>query len=163
STPRTSGAIWRSISSSSAACPSSRKASAARRARRICSGSCRRLRGSAPTWIIASASVRSWRARPRSPSAWSNSISACAHFEIDLRVGVGFDGRIRSFQAIERRENRSNAFYTTPLGRLWAYLSLLLSGVRATPGEVLSRLVDGVFSELEAQVIFFFQLIGDIE
>jgi DNA mismatch repair protein MutS2 len=83
--------------------------------------------------------------------------------EVDLRVGVGFDGRIRSFQAIERRENRSNAFYSTPLGRLWTQLLLLCEGYRTGPGEVLSRLVDGVFSELESAVIFFFQLIGDLE
>lgn len=83
--------------------------------------------------------------------------------ELDLRVGVGFDGRIRSFQTIERRENRSNAFYSTPLGRLWTQLSLLADGYRASTGEVLSRLVDGVFAELEAEVLFFFQLIGDME
>lgn len=83
--------------------------------------------------------------------------------ELDLRVGVGFDGRIRSFQAIERRENRSNAFYSTSLGRLWTQLSLLVFGYRASTGELLSRLVDGVFSDLEYHVLFFFQLIGDLE
>ena len=83
--------------------------------------------------------------------------------ELDLRVGIGFDGRIRSFQTIERRENRSNAFYATPLGRLWTRLSLFLEGYRTGPGELLSRLVDGVFSELEIHVLFFFQLIGDLE
>jgi DNA mismatch repair protein MutS2 len=82
---------------------------------------------------------------------------------VDVRVGVGFDGRIRSFQAIERRENRSNAFYSTPLGRLWTQLLLLFEGYRTGPAEVLSRLVDGVFSELESAVIFLFQLIGDLE
>jgi DNA mismatch repair protein MutS2 len=83
--------------------------------------------------------------------------------ELDLRVGVGFDGRIRSFQTIERRENRSNAFYATPFGRLWTRLSLLADGYSASSGEILSRLIDGVFSELEAEVLFFFQLIGDME
>ncbi|HTV19699.1 MAG TPA: DNA mismatch repair protein, partial [Polyangiaceae bacterium] len=83
--------------------------------------------------------------------------------ELDLRVGVGFDGRIRSFQTIERRENRSNAFYATPLGRLWTRLSLLVDGYSASSGEILSRLIDGVFSELEAELSFFFQLIGDME
>lgn len=83
--------------------------------------------------------------------------------ELDLRVGVGFDGRIRSFQAIERRENRSNAFYSTSLGRLWTQLSLLVFGYRASTGELLSRLVDGVFADLEYHVLFFFQLIGDLE
>ena len=83
--------------------------------------------------------------------------------ELDLRVGIGFDGRIRSFQTIERREKRSNSFYATPLGRLWTALSLLVGGYRAGTGELLSRLIDGVFSELESEVLFFFQLIGDLE
>jgi len=83
--------------------------------------------------------------------------------ELDLRVGIGFDGRIRSFQTIERRENRSNAFHATTLGRLWTQLSLFFEGYRTGPGELLSRLVDGVFSELELHVLFFFQLIGDLE
>lgn len=83
--------------------------------------------------------------------------------ECDVRISVGFDGRIRSFQALERRENRSNRFYSTPLGRLWTRLSLLLGGYHATTGEILSRLLDDVFTELEPMVIFFFQLIGDVE
>jgi DNA mismatch repair protein MutS2 len=83
--------------------------------------------------------------------------------ELDLRVGIGFDGTIRSFQTIERRENRSSAFYSTPLGRLWTMLTLLLDGYRMSTGELLSRLVDGVFSELESEVAFLFQLIGDME
>jgi DNA mismatch repair protein MutS2 len=83
--------------------------------------------------------------------------------ELDLRVGIGFDGRIRTFQTIERRENRSSAFYSTPLGRLWTRITLLFDGYRLSSGEVLSRLLDGVFSELEAEVAFLFQLIGDME
>ncbi|HWO14993.1 MAG TPA: DNA mismatch repair protein, partial [Polyangiaceae bacterium] len=83
--------------------------------------------------------------------------------ELDLRVGIGFDGRIRSFQTLERRENRSNAFYRTPFGRLCTQLGLWLDGYHAGAAEILSRLVDGVFSELEAEIVFFFQLIGDME
>ncbi len=83
--------------------------------------------------------------------------------EVDLRISVGFDGRIRSFELLEQREPRSNAFYSTPLGRLWTRLSLLIGGYQASTAELLSRLVDSVFSELEAEVLFLFQLIGDIE
>ncbi|MEO8180643.1 MAG: DNA mismatch repair protein [Deltaproteobacteria bacterium] len=83
--------------------------------------------------------------------------------EVDLRISVGFDGRVRSFQALEQRENRSNAFYATAFGRLWTRLLLLASGYRTSTGELLSRLVDAVFSELEPQVIYFFQLLGDVE
>ena len=83
--------------------------------------------------------------------------------ELDLRVSVGFDGRIRSFQLLERRENRSNTFYATPIGRLWTQLGLLLDGYRMGPAEILSRLLDSVFSELEEDAVFLFQLIGDME
>jgi len=83
--------------------------------------------------------------------------------EVDLRISVGFDGRVRSFQLLEQRENRSNAFYATAFGRLWTRLLLLASGYRASTGELLSRLVDAAFSELEPQLIYFFQLLGDVE
>jgi DNA mismatch repair protein MutS2 len=83
--------------------------------------------------------------------------------EVDLRISLGFDGRVRSFQTLELRENRSNAFYATPFGRLWTRLLLLVRGCNASTTELLSRLVDAVFSELEAHVVFFFQLIGDVE
>jgi DNA mismatch repair protein MutS2 len=83
--------------------------------------------------------------------------------EVDLRISIGFDGRVRTFQTIEQRENRSNAFYSTAFGRLWTRLLLLASGYRASTGELLSRLVDAVFSELEPQVVYFFQLLGDVE
>lgn len=82
---------------------------------------------------------------------------------IELRVGLGFDGRIRTFQALAAREQRSSRFYSTALGRLWTRLSLLCSGYRATTGEILSRLVDAVFQGLETDVVFLFQLIGDLE
>jgi DNA mismatch repair protein MutS2 len=64
---------------------------------------------------------------------------------------------------IERREYRSNAFYSTALGRLWSRLMILAEGYRASTGELLSRLLDEVFSELEHEVCFLFQLIGDLE
>lgn len=83
--------------------------------------------------------------------------------QVDLRVGIGFDGRIRYFETLESREARSNPFYQSALGRLWTQLCLLCAGHRASTGEILSRLLDSVFGELEPHVIYFFQLIGDIE
>jgi DNA mismatch repair protein MutS2 len=83
--------------------------------------------------------------------------------QVDLRIGLGFDGRIRSFEALELRENRSNAFYSTPFGRLWTRMLLFVRGQRASSAEILSRLVDAVFAELEPHVVYLFQLIGDLE
>jgi DNA mismatch repair protein MutS2 len=83
--------------------------------------------------------------------------------EIDLRIVVGFDGRIRTLQPLEKRPNRSSSFYATPFGRAWTWLSLLVGGYRIGSGEVLSRLIDDVLSELERDVVFFFQLLGDLQ
>jgi DNA mismatch repair protein MutS2 len=83
--------------------------------------------------------------------------------EVDIRIRLGFDGHVRGFQALERRANRSNAFYSTALGRWLTRLGLFLRGERASPGEILARLADDVFSGLEPRLVFFFQLIGDLE
>ncbi|HVZ31659.1 MAG TPA: DNA mismatch repair protein, partial [Polyangiaceae bacterium] len=83
--------------------------------------------------------------------------------ELDLRVSLGFDGRIRSFQILEQRENRRSAFHSTAFGRVWTCILLLVNGYRATTGEILSRLIDSVFAELEPYVVFFFQLLADVE
>ncbi len=83
--------------------------------------------------------------------------------ELDVRIGVGFDGRIRSLQPLACRERRSSRLYASPLGRLLGQLWLLVRGYRASSGELLSRLVDDVFASLEADVLYLFPLIGDLE
>jgi DNA mismatch repair protein MutS2 len=83
--------------------------------------------------------------------------------EVDIRIRLGFDGRVRGFQTLELRANKSNAFYSTALGRLFTRLGLFIRGVRASTGELLNRLADDVFSGLEPHIVHFFQLIGDLE
>jgi len=83
--------------------------------------------------------------------------------EVDIRIRLGFDGQVRGFEALERRANRSNPFYSTLVGRWLTRLGLFLRGERASPGEILARLADDVFSGLEGRLVFFFQLIGDLE
>jgi DNA mismatch repair protein MutS2 len=83
--------------------------------------------------------------------------------EIDVRVVVGFDGTIRGFQPLARKDNVSNLFYQSFLGRLFTRLLLFIRGYRFSNAELLSRLVDDVFSGLEDQLVHAFQLIGDIE
>jgi DNA mismatch repair protein MutS2 len=82
---------------------------------------------------------------------------------VDLRVRVGADGELRTFQIVAVRENSHNPFYSSPLGRLWARLRLLLRGYRMNGGEVLERLFDDVFTGLEASLALVFQLVGDVE
>ena len=82
---------------------------------------------------------------------------------VDVRVRVGADGELRTFQIVGVRENSANPFYTSPLGRIWSRLRLLLRGYRMNGGEVLERLFDDVFTGLEASLGLLFQLVGDVE
>jgi DNA mismatch repair protein MutS2 len=82
---------------------------------------------------------------------------------VDLRVGVGSDGELRTFQIVAVRENTTNPFHASPLGRWIAKVALFLRGYRMNGGEVLERLFDDVFSGLEESTALLFQLLGDIE
>lgn len=82
---------------------------------------------------------------------------------VDLRVGVGSDGELRTFQIVAVRENTANPFHASPLGRFVAKLLLFLRGYRMNGGEVLERLFDDVFSGLEEPAALLFQLLGDLE
>ena len=83
--------------------------------------------------------------------------------EVDIRLRLGFDGHVRGFQTLERRENKSSAFYSSAFGRFFTRLGLFFRGIHASASELLNRLADDVFSGLEPHVVFFFQLIGDLE
>src|SRR5262249_20051246 len=82
---------------------------------------------------------------------------------LDVRVRIGFDGRVRGLEMLAVRENAGNWFYASPLGRLWAKLSLLFRGYRLSEQEVFARLIDGVFDGLEEEFVQLFQLMGDME
>ena len=82
---------------------------------------------------------------------------------VDLRVQVGTDGTLRTFQIVSLRENATNPFHTSAIARFFSKLRLLLLGYRVTPGEVAERLFDDVFSGLERTVGLLLQLHGDME
>jgi DNA mismatch repair protein MutS2 len=82
---------------------------------------------------------------------------------LDLRVRVGADGELRTFQIVAVRENTQNPFHRSPLGRWWARIRLLFRGYRMNGGEVLERLFDDVFTGLEGSLVLLFQLAGDLE
>jgi DNA mismatch repair protein MutS2 len=82
---------------------------------------------------------------------------------VDLRVQVGSDGALRTFQIVAVRENRKNPFHTSAIWRFFSRLRLLLRGYRVTPGEVAERLLDDVWSGMESVVGMFVQLLGDME
>jgi DNA mismatch repair protein MutS2 len=82
---------------------------------------------------------------------------------LDVRVRVGFDGRVRGLEMLAVKENEGNWFYASPVGRFFAKLGALFRGYRFTEQEVLARLIDGVYEGLENDVVQMFQLIGDME
>ena len=82
---------------------------------------------------------------------------------LDLRVRVGADGELRSFQIVAIRENHENPFYTSPIVRFFNRLLLLLRGYRMNGDELAERLLDDVFTGLEEPTALLFQLLGDIE
>lgn len=82
---------------------------------------------------------------------------------VDLRVGVGSDGEMRTFQIVAVHENKANPFHASPIGRWLAKIALFLRGYRMTGGEVTERLFDDVFAGLEEETAILFQLLGDME
>jgi DNA mismatch repair protein MutS2 len=82
---------------------------------------------------------------------------------VDVRVRIGSDGEVRTFQILGVRENRDNPFHSSPIGRWIAKLRLFLRGYRMNGGEVIERLFDDVFTGLEDGIALFFQALGDME
>ncbi|HMI84623.1 MAG TPA: DNA mismatch repair protein [Polyangiaceae bacterium] len=82
---------------------------------------------------------------------------------LDVRVRLGIDGRVRALEMLAVKENETNWFYATPLGRFVAKVSSLFRGYRFSEQELLARLIDGVFEGLEDELVQLFQLIGDLE
>lgn len=82
---------------------------------------------------------------------------------VDLRVRVGSDGELRTFQVVSVRENKANPFYSSAIGRFFSRLFLFFRGYRMSGGEVAGRLFDDVFTALEPSTMALFQLLGDLE
>lgn len=82
---------------------------------------------------------------------------------VDVRVRIGSDGELRTFQIVAVRENKENPFHASPIGRWIARLRLFLRGYRMNGGEVVERIFDDVFTGLEGNIALLFQLLGDME
>jgi DNA mismatch repair protein MutS2 len=82
---------------------------------------------------------------------------------LDLRVQVGIDGRLRSFQLLDHVENRHTRFYRSWFGRLWQRLWMAVRGYRVSQQELAMRLTDHVFEGLRTEVLQLFQLLGDMD
>ncbi|HEU4407332.1 MAG TPA: DNA mismatch repair protein [Polyangiaceae bacterium] len=82
---------------------------------------------------------------------------------VDVRVAVGADGELRTFEIVSLRESTGSPFYSSPLGRLLVRLRLALRGYRMSGGELAERFVGEVFGGLEDRVALLFQLLGDMQ
>jgi DNA mismatch repair protein MutS2 len=82
---------------------------------------------------------------------------------VELRVKLGQDGRLRSFEIIRSRENSKNPFYLGPLRRFLARLSMLTRGYRMREAELMGRLANQVFDGVHDAVIALLALGLDLE
>ena len=82
---------------------------------------------------------------------------------VDLQVRIGHDGEIRSFAIQRVAENETNPWYTSPLRRFLSRISLLFRGLNVRSSELLGRLVESVFDELQDAWLMLYQLMLDFE
>jgi DNA mismatch repair protein MutS2 len=82
---------------------------------------------------------------------------------IELRVKVGYDGQLRSFQIVQAGENHENPFYRTRFGRLLTKLTLWIQGYGFRESELIGRLTNAAFDGVQECVVALFQLLVDME
>jgi DNA mismatch repair protein MutS2 len=82
---------------------------------------------------------------------------------LDLRVGIGADGKIRGFRIVSVEQRGDNPFVASPLRRFLAKLELFVRGYSFGDGEVMARLIDAVFVGIEEELPPLVQLLGDLE
>lgn len=83
--------------------------------------------------------------------------------QVEVRVVVGSDGKIRDFELMKTEENLSNPLVRSSWARAWSRFVAWLRGHRYGENEVLLRVLDEVFAALEDDVLPLFRLIGDLE
>lgn len=82
---------------------------------------------------------------------------------LSLKVSVGADGEIRSFDVLSIEEADKNPF-VNPFWRRWlAKIELFARGYKFSQAEVLARLIDSVFTGIDGQLVLLVQLLGDVE
>lgn len=82
---------------------------------------------------------------------------------VEVRLRLGYDGRVRGFQLMAAQPNEQSRFVPSPIRRLFTRLWLFLRGYRFGEDEVLIRFVDEVFSDLREEVCSLLHVLGDAE
>ena len=83
--------------------------------------------------------------------------------DLDLRVRIGGDGRIRRLAIARIRENERNRFWTPPWRRVRDRLRVIASGYDFSRRELMDRLVNQVFADLSPTLVALVQLLGHLE
>ncbi len=83
--------------------------------------------------------------------------------QLDLAAVVGADGRLRHLEILGLREQRKNPFFRRPLKRWWDRLRTLFHRYSLTGGELVERLVMGVFQEVAPAMARVVQLTCHLE
>jgi DNA mismatch repair protein MutS2 len=83
--------------------------------------------------------------------------------EVDVRLRLGVDGKIRDFEVLGRREPVTNSFHRSRAQKLFTKLSLFLQGDRFDDHELLARLVDDVFEGVVGLLPPLFDLDAGLE
>lgn len=84
-----------------------------------------------------------------------------ATLRVDVRIGAS--GRITGLELLGLAENRTNRFYEPPWRRLRRRLAFLLRGYRWDGFQVVSRLVEQVFSAIAGRLTMALELVGHLE
>lgn len=113
------------------------------------------------------ARVHAFAAGVQESEAWAH-LASLLDYEsnlatVDVRLRLGHDGEIRSFAIQRVGENQKNPWYTSPWRRFLARFSLLLRGLNVRKSELLGRLVETVFDEMQEVWLQLYQLMLDFE
>jgi DNA mismatch repair protein MutS2 len=111
--------------------------------------------------------VSAWGAEVMSSPAYARLVELLAYeegsAEVDVRLRLGFDGKIRDLAILERREATQSSFHMSPAGRFTARLGLFVRGYDFSIHELFARLADEVFEGLVDAFLPVFPLMGDLE
>lgn len=82
---------------------------------------------------------------------------------VDVRLRLGSDGTIRGFGVLAVRENRDNPLLPGPIVRFFQRVLAFLRGHRYGESEVVTRLLDQVFSPMVDDAVACLALMGGLE
>jgi DNA mismatch repair protein MutS2 len=83
--------------------------------------------------------------------------------DLDLRVRIGGDGRIRRVAIEHVTENRANRFWAPVWRRVRDRVRVIASGYDFSRRELMDRLVNQVFADISPALVPLIQLLGQLE